>query len=175
MRLVLGNRDSYRVVRFVEAFYNFIAYNLDLLEEADAGTCLYIVEGEKCADAMVQHGLLATTGNTGAQKKMKLSQTDQQYLEKFSDIVLIPDNDTRGADYAKAWPVPVEVLHLTEIWPECPEKGDVADYFARGGDPAKLSVSVDYSNVTKKKSSGCGFLNPSMPSKTKTADHQEPV
>ncbi|MBP5737190.1 MAG: hypothetical protein J6W55_07075, partial [Acidaminococcaceae bacterium] len=31
-------------------------YNLDLLERAGADTCLYIVEGEKCADAMVQHG-----------------------------------------------------------------------------------------------------------------------
>ena len=133
-------------------------YNLDLLERADADTCLYIVEGEKCADAMVKHGLLATTGNTGAQKKMKLSQTDLQYLEKFSDIVLIPDNDARGTDYAKAWPVPVDVLRLTEIWPDCPEQGDVADYFARGGDPGKLSISIDYSNVTKKEIIGMRFF-----------------
>ena len=71
-------------------------YNLDLLERADADDCLYIVEGEKCADAMVRHGLLATTGNTGAQKKVKLSKTDLHYLEKFSDIVLIPDHDGSG-------------------------------------------------------------------------------
>ena len=133
-------------------------YNLDLLEQADADTCLYIVEGEKCADAMMQHGFLATTCNTGAQKKVKLSQTDLQYLEKFSDIVLIPDNDARGADYAKAWPVPVDVLHLPEIWPECPEKGDVADYFARGGDPEKLRISIDYSDVTKKEIIGMRFF-----------------
>ena len=133
-------------------------YNLDLLERADANTCLYIVEGEKCADAMVEHGLLATTGNTGAQKKMKLSRTDLLYLEKFSDIVLIPDNDARGADYANAWPVTVEVLRLTEIWPDCPEKGDVADYFAQGGEPAKLSVTIDYSNITKKEIIGMRFF-----------------
>ncbi|MER2139448.1 MAG: DUF927 domain-containing protein, partial [Succiniclasticum sp.] len=133
-------------------------YNLDLLEQADADTCLYIVEGEKCADAMMQHGFLATTCNTGAQKKVKLSQTDLQYLEKFSDIVLIPDNDARGADYAKAWPVPVDVLHLTEIWRSCPEKGDVADYFARGGDPEKLRISIDYSDVTKKEIIGMRFF-----------------
>ena len=132
-------------------------YNLDLLERAGADTCLYIVEGEKCADAMVQHCFLATTCNTGAQKKVKLSRTDLQYLEKFSEIVLIPDNDDKGADYAKAWPVPVDVLDLTEIWPECPAKGDVADYFAQGGDPAKLSVTVDYSNVTKKEIIGMRF------------------
>lgn len=133
-------------------------YNLDLLELADADTCLYIVEGEKCADAMMQQGFLATTCNTGAQKKVKLSQTDLQYLEKFSDIVLIPDNDARGADYAKAWPVPVDVLRLTEIWPDCPEKGDVADYFARGGDPEKLRISIDYSDVTKKEIIGMRFF-----------------
>ena len=132
-------------------------YNLDLLERADADTCLYIVEGEKCADAMVQHGFLATTANAGARKNVKLSPTDLRYLNKFSEIVLIPDNDDKGADYAKAWPVPVEVLDLTEIWPDCPAKGDVADYFARGGDPEKLSVSVDYSNVTKKEMIGMRF------------------
>ena len=133
-------------------------YNLDLLERADADDCLYIVEGEKCADAMVRHGLLATTSNTGAQKKVNLTKTDLRYLEKFSDIVLIPDNDAKGTDYAKAWPVPVEVLRLTEVWPECPEKGDVADYFAQGGDPAKLSVFVDYSDVTRKELIGKRFF-----------------
>ena len=132
-------------------------YNLDLLERADADTCLYIVEGEKCADAMVQHGFLATTANAGARKNVKLSPTDLRYLNKFSEIVLIPDNDDKGADYAKAWPVPVEVLDLTEIWPDCPAKGDVADYFARGGDPERLSVTVDYSNVTKKEMIGMRF------------------
>ena len=132
-------------------------YNLDLLERADADTCLYIVEGEKCADAMVQHGFLATTTNAGARKNVKLSPTDLRYLNKFSEIVLIPDNDEKGADYAKAWPVLVEVLDLTEIWPDCPAKGDVADYFARGGDPARLSVTVDYSNVTKKEMIGMRF------------------
>ena len=133
-------------------------YNLDLLERADADDCLYIVEGEKCADAMVRHGLLATTSNTGAQKKVKLSQTDLRYLKKFSNIVLIPDRDDRGAEYAKAWPAPVEVLQLAEVWPGCPPKGDVADYFARGGDPEKLSVFVDYSCVTRKELIGMRFF-----------------
>ena len=132
-------------------------YNLDLLERADADTCLYIVEGEKCADAMVQHGFLATTANAGARKNVKLSPTDLRYLNKFSEIVLIPDNDDKGAEYAKAWPVPAEVLDLTETWPDCPAKGDVADYFARGGDPSGLSVSVDYSNVSKKEIIGMRF------------------
>lgn len=47
-------------------------YNLNLLETAlreHTTDTVYIVEGEKCADAMVKNGLLATTANTGAQKK----------------------------------------------------------------------------------------------------------
>ncbi|MDO4920949.1 MAG: DUF927 domain-containing protein [Phascolarctobacterium sp.] len=113
-------------------------YNLHLLEQAAPDTVLYLVEGEKCADAMVKHGLLATTTNTGAQKNIKLSAVDRQYLDKFTAKVVIGDNDAKGKDYINAWR-DVKVLKLTDIWPECPEKGDVADYFEQGGDPEKIS------------------------------------
>lgn len=127
-------------------------YNLDLMERASADTRLYIVEGEKCADAMVKHGLLATTSNTGAQKKVKLTETDLKYLRKFKEIVLIPDNDDKGMDYTGAWSVPLNVLKLTEIWENCPYKGDVADYFAQNGDPQKIAnykFEIDYSDKTE--------------------------
>ena len=127
-------------------------YNLDLMEQASADTRLYIVEGEKCADAMVKHGLLATTSNTGAQKKVKLSETDTKYLNKFKEIVLIPDNDDKGMDYTEAWPVTLNVLKLNEIWEKCPYKGDVADYFAQGGDPQKIAdykFTIDYEDKTE--------------------------
>lgn len=87
-------------------------YNLDKMQVADADTMLYIVEGEKCADAMTRHGFLATTANTGAQKQVKLSETDKTMLQKFKNIILIPDNDEKGADYAGAWPVNVQVLPM---------------------------------------------------------------
>lgn len=112
-------------------------YNLDLLEKAAPTDTLYIVEGEKCADAMVKAGLLATTTNTGAQKNLKLSVIDRQYLDKFTVKVVIGDNDAKGKDYVYAWQG-AKVLDLTAIWPECPEKGDVADYFAQGGTPDKI-------------------------------------
>ena len=127
-------------------------YNLDLLEQASADTRLYIVEGEKCADAMVKHGLLATTSNTGSQKKVKLTDTDIKYLKKFKEIVVIPDNDDKGMNYTDAWPVTLNVLKLPEIWQECPYKGDVADYFERGGDPQKLAdykFTIDFSDKTE--------------------------
>lgn len=120
-------------------------YNLDRLNRAGEDEPLYIVEGEKCADAMTAHGFLATTANTGAQKQVKLSDTDIAMLKKFRTVYLIPDNDEKGADYAHAWPVTVQVIPMTAIWPECPRKGDIADYFDHGGD---ADVVRNYRPVT---------------------------
>lgn len=106
-------------------------YNLDLLQKHEHKR-LYIVEGEKCADAMTQHGLLATTSNTGAQKAIKLSATDKALLESYPERIVIPDNDEKGTDYAAAWQG-AKTMAITELWPECPPKGDIADYFAAGG------------------------------------------
>lgn len=111
-----------------------ILYNLDKLAEAAPETTLYVVEGEKCADAMLQHGLLATTSSTGAQKEIKFTPADKAALEKFKLKVIIPDNDEKGAAYAAAFKeYACKILALPDIWQKCPKKGDVADYFAAGG------------------------------------------
>lgn len=113
-------------------------YNLDRLEAARKTETLYIVEGEKCADAMTNAGFLATSTNTGAESP-NLSETDRRAVEKFTRKVIIPDNDDPGAVYGKAWEARgAKVLPLPEIWPECPVKGDVADYLEAGGDPEKI-------------------------------------
>lgn len=130
-------------------------YNLDRLAAAKKTDRLYIVEGEKCADAMTKAGFLATSTNTGA-KSPKLSGTDQEYISKFADKVIIPDNDEPGQVYAEAWAERgAKILPLPEIWPECPVKGDVADYLGAGGDPEKIRTykfpvvefSEDYFNT----------------------------
>ena len=109
-------------------------YNLDKLEQADASTTLYIVEGEKCADSMMEQGLLATTSRTGAQKQIKFTDTDVAALNKFTSKVIIPDNDEKGSDYAAAFQIyACKILNLKSIWPDCPKKGDVADYFKAEG------------------------------------------
>lgn len=117
-----------------------ILYNLDLLQAAlenHTTDTVYIVEGEKCADAMTAAGLLATTSNTGAQKSIRFTDTDNRILTSFPRRIIIPDNDEKGADYATAWG-DVKVLSLPEIWPTCPKKGDVADYLANGGSAEKI-------------------------------------
>ena len=114
-------------------------YNLDRLTAAKKTETLYIVEGEKCADSMTEAGFLATSTNTGAESP-KLSETDKEILGKFSNKIVIPDNDSPGRVYADFWQQKqgARILHLPEIWPECPEKGDVADYFQADGDPEKI-------------------------------------
>lgn len=111
-----------------------ILYNLDKLAEATPETTLYVVEGEKCADAMTKQGLLATTSRTGAQQQIKFTDTDKAALEKFKLKVIIPDNDEKGAAYAAAFKeYACKILALPDIWQACPKKGDIADYFAAGG------------------------------------------
>ena len=111
-----------------------ILYNLDKLAEAAPETPLYVVEGEKCADAMAGQGLLATTSRTGAQKEINFTPADKAALEKFKLKIIIPDNDEKGADYAAAFKeYACKILALPDIWEKCPKKGDIADYFAAGG------------------------------------------
>ncbi len=117
-------------------------YNLDKLDKlatAAPDTPLYIVEGEKCADSMTAADFLATSTNTGAESP-KLSEMDKEILGKFSNKIVIPDNDDPGRAYAEFWQQEqgARILPLPEIWPGCPEKGDIADYFQANGDPDKV-------------------------------------
>lgn len=120
-------------------------YNLDLLKKAAPETTLYIVEGEKCADAMTKAGCLATTSNTGAQKNIKFSDIDKAMLRKFNRKILLPDNDEKGKDYASAW-TDCQILRLTSVWPECPPKGDIADYLEQGL-PIEKITSYEFPDV----------------------------
>ena len=106
-------------------------YGLDKMQQADRSQTLYIVEGEKCADVMTQHGFLAISTCTGSKPHISFTEAEKVLLSEFKNKVIIPDNDAPGMEYVKAWEN-VKVLRLPDIWPECPPKGDVADYFDVG-------------------------------------------
>lgn len=111
-----------------------VLYNLDLMQiasECEETPILYIVEGEKCADALTDMGLLATTSNTGAKNRIKFSEIDKEMLSRFPIKIVIPDNDDAGQEYIEAWKG-ADVLNLCDIWENCPKKADIADYIEAG-------------------------------------------
>ncbi len=110
------------------------------LPQVLAASTVYVVEGEKCADALnaalSKAGLLgqhiATTNAGGAGK---WSEGYSQVLEG-KHVLFLPDNDAPGARHlAAACPsihahaASLQVLEL----PGLPQKGDVCDFFQAGG------------------------------------------
>jgi hypothetical protein len=94
-----------------------------MLEGVSEGTHtrIHVVEGEKCAQAMREAGLLATTSQGGSGRA---AETDWAPLEKFSRVIIWPDCDEPGAKYmadvARAIrqhgsSVQVDVVYLSEL------------------------------------------------------------
>jgi hypothetical protein len=99
-----------------------------------AGEPVYIVEGENCADALNQLGVLATTsgGATSA------GTADWQPLAGRT-CVLWPDNDDSGRDYMVAVAEHVERIGCTYTAIDVANvglapKGDVVDWLQTAGD-----------------------------------------
>jgi hypothetical protein len=75
-----------------------VPYQLpELLDAKTAGRAIYLVEGEKAADALVSIGAIATTSHTGA------GSWPDEITQYFAgaNIVVIPDNDEPGRAYAR--------------------------------------------------------------------------
>ncbi len=128
-------------------------YNLDCLENAYPQDILYIVEGEKCADAMAERGFLVTTTNTGAGGKLNLSGTDRRLLDKFKEKIVIPDNDDAGTKYADNFP-DAKILKLSDIWENIRSKQDIADFLKAGHDinlikNYQFEVANNFEELTK--------------------------
>ena len=107
-----------------------LPYNLPKIL-ASSGA-LFVVEGEKCADAMSAIGLLATTNSGGA----KNWRSELNHHLAGRSVVIIPDNDPPGE--AHAFHVAQQLLGVAaEIrllrLPGLKPKGDVADWLEAGG------------------------------------------
>lgn len=134
VRLDLGNgKKSYRpIVRRGEQWAigglpdSRPLYRLPELADAKR---VYVCEGEKAADAARSIDLIATTSANGSGSSGK---TDWSPLAG-REVVILPDNDEPGEEYAEAVAeilatlkpaATVKVLHL----PDLPEKGDIYDW-----------------------------------------------
>lgn len=100
---------------------------------------IFVVEGEKCAEALIDLGLVATT-NSGGSKNWK-----PELARHFAgrNVIVLPDNDEAGQAHADTviaalHPVANKIKRLD--LPDLPPKGDVADWLASGGDKATLMV-----------------------------------
>lgn len=116
-----------------------------LPELANAST-VYVVEGEKPADALAdQLEIVATTSPNGASA---VAKTDWTPLDG-KNVVLMPDNDKAGNEYCdrviaqleRAAPnATIQICRIQHDWPELPEKGDAFDWLEQfdTAEPAEL-------------------------------------
>ncbi|MCL2412256.1 MAG: hypothetical protein FWC97_11510 [Treponema sp.] len=110
-----------------------VLYNLPAVLKAEDRETVYIVEGEKAADAIISAGRIATTLDGGAN-----SPWHPQYAEflKGKSIFLIPDIDEAGQKYVEkiVRKLPAEDLKNTKVafLTGLPESGDICDWFEIG-------------------------------------------
>ena len=101
-------------------------YNLPHFANGDT---IILVEGEKCADAICDTGLIGTTAMNGA--NAPIDKTDWSPL-KDKHVIIWPDNDEPGKQYAnRAAQAIVNIgaasVTMLTIPPEKPPKWDAAD------------------------------------------------
>lgn len=123
-----------------------LPYNLPALLAADPKRVVYIVEGEKCADAVIGLGLLATTNHGGATKWWP---SLNRWFEGRR-VVIIPDQDDAGERHLHAVAAAltdvaasIRVLRLPDGGP----KYDVADWIQHGGEQEQLIAMTKAAEV----------------------------
>jgi Protein of unknown function (DUF3987) len=124
-----------------------VLYRLpDVLAAVANGDTIFVPEGEKDADNLGTLGFTATTNPMGAGKW----RSDYSELLRGANVVVISDNDQTGRDHVgqvatslNGIAARVRVLDIRSPWPECPEKGDISNWIAAGGDADKFKKAVE--------------------------------
>ncbi len=119
-------------------------YNIPGIMKSDK---VILVEGEKCADALIEQGMTATTAMLGA--NAPIEKTDWSPL-KGKHVIIWPDNDEPGKQYAekvvkKLTFLGVLSLTLLEIPDNKPKGWDSAD-----GIEEKMNIPEFIENNSKK-------------------------
>lgn len=104
-----------------------VLYGLsDVLKQSGDGGRVYLVEGEKDADALYQLGVCATTNAGGAAK------WDDAFTTSLigAEVIIIPDNDAPGRKHAQRVAMALHGKTLVRVLelPGLPEKGDVFNW-----------------------------------------------
>ncbi|WCR54473.1 MAG: hypothetical protein PG981_001495 [Wolbachia endosymbiont of Ctenocephalides orientis wCori] len=101
-------------------------YNIPGILKSDR---VVLVEGEKCAESLIEKGITATTAMSGA--NAPIDKTDRSPL-KGKHVIIWPDNDVPGKQYAekaakKLVCLGVASLNVLKIPQDKPKGRDVAD------------------------------------------------
>lgn len=118
-----------------------VLYRLPELLSADTLYPVFVVEGEKDVESLRSLGQIATTSSGGA-KSWKECFAD---FLKGRNVVIIPDNDQPGREYAE-WVArsamgkasAVKIIHLEGL----PEHGDISDWLNGGHTLSELMALV---------------------------------
>ena len=115
-----------------------LPYRLHKLASAET---VYLVEGEKCVDALEAWGLIATCNAFGA-KKWKRGHAEHL---RGKHVIILADNDPDGKTHGEiecqtlaGVAASVRVVNL----PGLPEKGDIVDWKQSGGTVEQLHAIV---------------------------------
>ena len=150
--------DNTKTFRFVQPDgtlglqgLSHLLYNLPNVIKANV---VYIVEGEKCADALIKRGYTATTLDSGANSKWRPEFTE--WL-KGKKVIINPDNDRPGMKYARMIKknVPWAII---KILPNLKEKEDIYDWLEAGhamselDDISETILVNEYTEVSKSNS-----------------------
>ena len=114
-------------------------YGLPNLKNMRDGDTVYIAEGEKDAETLRKHGLVAVSGPDGAGHD-KFPQEAVKWFAK-KKVVIFQDNDEVGKAFAQEEAAAVskvaesvKLIDLQELWPDIPEHADISDYLQHFGD-----------------------------------------
>ena len=119
-----------------------IPYRLpEVIEAIAKERWVFFVEGEKDADMLAAMGFVATTTAGGSGSWQDVLATHF----KGAKVVVLPDNDAPGREYALRVATALEPIcaevRIVEL-PGVPKKGDVTDYMASGGTGDELKALV---------------------------------
>lgn len=128
-------------------------YNLKALRDLPDGSTVWVVEGEKCVEIFRRLGIPATTSCHGSKAA---SKTDWSPLARFK-VVLNPDNDSPGEDYARAvagilgaLPKPPEVRFVR--FANLPPSGDIEQHLENCGGFDDAAIREDLERMVAESS-----------------------
>ena len=127
-----------------------LPYRLPELLGAPTAAPIFVCEGEKDTDNVAALGLIATTNPGGA----KVWQPElAQWFKGKQLLYVLEDNDEPGRMHTAKITAALRDIVLTIVpvtFPELPEKGDVSDWLALGGNRKLLLARAEEAHKRNK-------------------------